>query len=81
MLKPKKAKTNIINIQVIALIFCIPSKNPVSLPDTSGDEFVDKISGISGIELSLDCKIEFVKLLVLIIIKIYILFYYKSRII
>jgi hypothetical protein len=43
---------------------------------------VEKISGISGIELSLDCKIVFDKLLEeLIIIKIHILFYYNSRII
>jgi hypothetical protein len=83
MLKPKKAKTNIINIQVVGLIFWNHSENPDPLLDTSEDVVLDdKISGISGIELLLDCKIVFDKLLEeLIIIKIHILFYYNSRII
>ena len=80
-------KINIINNHVVGFIFFILSNIPSPLldevdVDEIDDEIDDEKSGIDGNELSLDCKIEFVKLLEeLIIIKIYILFYCNFRII
>ena len=77
MLKPRNVKINITNNHVVGFMFCSPSKKLSPLIDEDDDDD-DK----SGIEVSLDCKIEFVKLLEeLIIIKIYILFYCNFRII